>query len=135
MECVTICPSDIMHIDPAQGRAYNVEPQMCWECCACVKACPEAAIEIRGYADFAPMNHSVQPTRTDTHITWKIRMRGGDLKEFTFPIRTTKWGSIAAPQEAPEPPAEARAGELLSFEPDYLAVEALPTLARKPSAP
>ena len=29
--CVDICPSDIMHIDPVYRRAYNIEPNMCWE--------------------------------------------------------------------------------------------------------
>ncbi len=134
MECVKICPSDIMHIDPVQGRAYNIEPPMCWECYCCVKACPEAAIDIRGYADFAPLGHSVVPTRTPDRIQWKIRMLNGDTKEFVFPIRTTPWGSIRAPQEAPAPPAEALRSELLSFEPEYLAVDALPTLPRPASA-
>ncbi len=131
MECVKICPSDIMHIDPSQGRAYNVEPAMCWECYACVKSCPEAAIEVRGYADFAPLGHSVLPMRTADKIEWKIRMLGGEVKEFTFPIRTTPWGSIQAPQDTPAPTAEAVSSELLAYEPDYLAVEALPTLPRK----
>jgi adenylylsulfate reductase, subunit B len=131
MECVKICPSDIMHIDPSQGRAYNIEPAMCWECYACVKSCPEAAIEVRGYADFAPLHHSVQPTRTADKIEWKIRMRNGELKEFVFPIRTTPWGSIRPPQDSPPPESESVASELLSFEPDYLAVESLPTLPRK----
>jgi adenylylsulfate reductase subunit B len=36
--CVDICPSDIMHIDPTYRRAYNIEPNMCWECYSCVKA-------------------------------------------------------------------------------------------------
>ena len=30
--CVDICPSDIMHIDTTYRRAYNIEPNMCWEC-------------------------------------------------------------------------------------------------------
>ncbi len=134
MECVKICPSDIMHIDPVQGRAYNIEPAMCWECYACVKACPEAAIDVRGYADFAPLGHSVVPMRTADRIVWKIRMLGGETKEFTFPIRTTPWGSIRAPQDAPEPTHDAARSELLSFEPDYLAVDALPTLPRPTTA-
>ena len=53
--CVDICPSDIMHIDPTYRRAYNIEPNMCWECYSCVKACPQHAIDVRGYADFAPL--------------------------------------------------------------------------------
>ena len=37
-QCVDICPSDIMHIDKTLRRAYNIEPNMCWECYSCVKA-------------------------------------------------------------------------------------------------
>ncbi len=55
-ECVDICPSDIMHIDKTLRRAYNIEPNMCWECYSCVKACPHHAIDVRGYADFAPLD-------------------------------------------------------------------------------
>ena len=58
--CVDICPSDIMHIDKTYRRAYNIEPNMCWECYSCVKACPQNAIDVRGYADFAPLGHSVR---------------------------------------------------------------------------
>ena len=47
--CVDICPSDIMHIDTTYRRAFNVEPNMCWECYACVKACPQFAIDCRGF--------------------------------------------------------------------------------------
>src|SRR6516225_7831824 len=36
-QCVDICPSDIMHIDTTYRRAFNIEPNMCWECYACVK--------------------------------------------------------------------------------------------------
>jgi len=42
--CVDICPSDIMHIDPIYRRAYNIEPNMCWECYSCVKAYPRTSI-------------------------------------------------------------------------------------------
>ena len=38
--CVDICPSDIMHIDENIRRAVNIEPNFCWECYSCVKACP-----------------------------------------------------------------------------------------------
>jgi len=90
-ECVDICPSDIMHIDPVYRRSYNIEPNFCWECYSCVKACPQHAIDVRGYADFAPLGHKVRVLREEQKgsISWKIRYRDGRLKEFTFPIRTT----------------------------------------------
>ena len=43
--CVDICPSDIMHIDETIRRAKNIEPNFCWECYSCVKACPNHAID------------------------------------------------------------------------------------------
>jgi adenylylsulfate reductase, subunit B len=129
MQCVDVCPSDIMHIDASQGRAFNVEPAMCWECFACVKACPEGAIDVRGYADFAPLGHRVVPNRTPDRIYWTIRMRDGSVKEFSFPTRKGKWGSIASPATEAAPLEAAYASELLAFEPDYLAVDELPSLS------
>ena len=52
--CVDICPSDIMHIDTTYRRAFNIEPNMCWECYSCVKARPQFAIDCRGYAASLP---------------------------------------------------------------------------------
>ena len=84
--CVDICPSDIMHIDSTYRRAYNIEPNMCWECYSCVKACPQHAIDVRGYADFAPLGHSVRVIRDEERgtIAWKIKYRNGTRKEFPF---------------------------------------------------
>ena len=45
--CVDICPSDIMHIDENIRRAKNIEPNFCWECYSCVKACPNHAIDVQ----------------------------------------------------------------------------------------
>ena len=82
--CVDICPSDIMHIDPTYRRAYNIEPNMCWECYSCVKACPQNAIDVRGYADFAPLGHSVRVIRDEEKgtIAWKIKYPERHGKEF-----------------------------------------------------
>jgi adenylylsulfate reductase subunit B len=30
--CMYICPSNIMHLDTTIGKAYNIEPDLCWEC-------------------------------------------------------------------------------------------------------
>ena len=51
--CVDICPSDIMHIDTTYRRAYNIEPNMCWECYSCVKACPQ----MRSTFEAMPISH------------------------------------------------------------------------------
>ncbi len=120
-QCVDICPSDIMHIDKTLRRAYNIEPSMCWECFACVKACPHQAIDVRGYADFAPLGSSVRVLRDEEKgtIAWRIKFRNGQKDmELLAPITTKPWGS-GQPKfaEMPSPSQEMRNSELLSFEP------------------
>jgi len=129
-ECVDICPSDIMHIDRTYRRAYNIEPNFCWECYSCVKACPQQAIDVRGYADFAPLGHSVRVLREEEKgmISWKIKYRDGRIKEFRFPIRTTPWGSIRPPADYSAPDATSFESSLLAHEPEALKVDTLPTL-------
>jgi len=46
--CMYICPNDLMVLDVDRMKAYNSEPDMCWECYNCVKICPTQAIEVRG---------------------------------------------------------------------------------------
>jgi adenylylsulfate reductase subunit B len=75
-------------------KAYNQEPDQCWECYSCVKICPQGAIEARHYADIVPLGGSVQPMRGSDSIMWTIKFRNGVVKRFKFPIRTTAEGSI-----------------------------------------
>lgn len=62
--CMYICPHDLMMLDKdgsATGhamKAYNQEPEQCWECYSCVKICPQQAIEARHYADIVPLGGS-----------------------------------------------------------------------------
>jgi adenylylsulfate reductase subunit B len=122
-----------MHIDPKYRRAYNIEPNFCWECYSCVKACPQHAIDVRGYSDFAPMHHKVRVLREEEKgsISWRIKFRDGRVKEFTFPIRTTPWGSIKPPSEYDRPDASALNSPVLAHEPEALKIDALPTLPAK----
>ncbi len=128
--CVDICPSDIMHIDPTYRRAVNIEPNFCWECYACVKACPQNAIDVRGYADFAPLGHSVRVLREEAKgtISWKIIFRDGREKNFESPIRTTEWGTIKSPADYERPSQDALKSQELAHETDGLNIEKLPAL-------
>ncbi len=127
-EGVDICPSDIMHIDPTTRRAFNIEPNFCWECYSCVKACPQNAIDVRGYAEFAPLGHSVRVRREPEKrtISWKIKFRDGREKNFVSPIRTTEWGSIKSPAEYESPMPDAFKTQELAHEPETLNVDSLP---------
>ena len=129
--CVDICPSDIMHIDKTHRRAYNIEPNVCWECYSCVKACPQNAIDARGYADFAPLGHSVRVLREEAKgtISWRIGFRDSREKNFESPIRTTPWGSIPSPADLPIPSKDALQSQELAHEPEALNIDGgLPAL-------
>ena len=116
-----------MHIDKTTRRAYNIEPNMCWECYSCVKACPHHAIDVRGYADFAPLGHSVRVDRDEEKgvISSRPRLRKGETDlNLLAPITTKPWGT-AIPQlkEAAEPTNEMRDSQLLYNEPKYIRMD------------
>jgi adenylylsulfate reductase subunit B len=98
--CQYICPNDLMVLEPeprpdGQKKAYNQEPDQCWECYNCVKICPQQAIEVRHYADIMPLGSSTIPLRGTDNIMWTIKFRDQKtIKRFKFPIRTTAEGSI-----------------------------------------
>ena len=85
---------------------------------------------MRGYADFAPLGHSVRTLREEAKgtISWRVEFRDGRVKEFVSPIRTTPWGSIPSPADLASPSAEALESQELAHEPDALHVESLPAL-------
>jgi len=115
-----------MHIDEKYRRAYNIEPDMCWECYSCVKACPQNAIDVRGYADFAPLGHSVRVQRDERKgtIAWRIKFRDGTEKNFLSPITTKPWGKhIPQLKNVSGPTQEQRDSQLLYNEPKYIRMD------------
>jgi|TARA_B100000315_G_C14360574_1_gene488267 adenylylsulfate reductase subunit B len=115
-----------MHIDKTYRRALNIEPNMCWECYSCIKACPQNAIDCRGYADFAPLGHSVRVLREEEKgtISWRIKFRDGRTKDFVSPITTKPWGeAIPRLADLEVPDEEALNNQLLCSEPEALNIE------------
>jgi adenylylsulfate reductase subunit B len=116
-----------MHIDPTLRRAYNIEPNMCWECYSCVKACPHHAIDVRGYADFAPLGHSVRVIRDEEKgvIAWRIKSRNGETDlNLLAPITTKPWGKfIPQLKDVSGPNQDQRNSQLLYNEPKYIRMD------------
>ena len=77
-----------MTVSLLTSQAINREPNMCWECYACIKACPEEAIQIRGYSDAVPLGATLTPQPRRKSIKWSIQFRGGEQKSFEYPTRT-----------------------------------------------
>jgi adenylylsulfate reductase subunit B len=80
--CQYICPNDLMTLNRDLMKAYNQEPEQCWECYNCVKICPQQAIEVRAYQDFAPLGANVIPMRGTDSIMWTIKFRNGSVDPY-----------------------------------------------------
>lgn len=124
--CQYICPNDLIALDKEQAKAYNQEPDACWECYSCVKICPQGAVAVRGYADFVPMGASVTPLRGTDSILWTVKFRDGTIKRFKFPTRTTPEGSIEPYKGLAQGKKEDLKSQTLAGEPEKLGVSELP---------
>ncbi len=125
--CQYICPNDLMVLNEDLKKAYNCEPEMCWECYNCVKICPTQAVEIRGYADFMPLGATVSPMRSTDSIMWTVKFRNGTLKRFKFPTRTTAEGT-AVPDGGFATGTEDLKSPILYTEPESSGMSEIPTL-------
>ena len=117
--CMYICPNDLMVLEPNSMKAYNQEPDQCWECFSCVKICPTQAIEVRGYSDFVPLGSSIMPMMGTEDVMWTCKFRNGLIKRFKFPIRTTEEGK-AAPSGGFETAHDDLNSQTLAQEPEAL---------------
>jgi adenylylsulfate reductase subunit B len=115
-----------MVLDVDAMKAYNQEPEFCWECYSCVKICPQQAMDVRGYADFVPMGASVVPLRGSEDIMWTVKFRNGTIKRFKFPIRTTDEGTAVPDGGFPEGPGDLNDQNLWT-EPQSGGLDVLPT--------
>ena len=92
-----------------------------------MKACPHHAIDVRGYADFAPLGHSVRVHRDEENgtIAWRIKFRNGKKDmELLAPITTKPWGTgFADLAKEAAPGKEMVDGELLYNEPKYVRMD------------
>jgi adenylylsulfate reductase subunit B len=125
--CVYICPNDLMILDPSSSKGLNQEPELCSECYACVKRCPQNAIHVRGYADFVPLGAEVQPHYVDGQIQWDITFRDGRTQQFRFPVRTTPEGTANAHEGLAAADMSLLRRPILFGEPGNLEVDHVPT--------
>ena len=135
--CVYICPNDLMTLDVEQNKGFNQEPELCSECFACVKLCPQEAIQARGYADFVPLGALVQPHRTDIDgienggLQWEVVFRDGRRFDFTYQSRTRPAGSVVVYEGFTEDPVGDLGNQSLAGDSQWLGVARLPVPAAK----
>ena len=111
--CVYICPNDLMILHPALNKGVNREPEMCSECYACVKLCPQDAIG---------------PTRVEQGLRWTVRFRDGRELQFTYPSRSTPVGSSTPYTDFTEDLVQDLRTQALAGDSLWRGVDRLPTL-------
>jgi len=68
--CEEICPGDLFYRE--NGKARLREPSECWDCCACVKACPCEALSIESLLPASELRHRLSARIKADYILWKM---------------------------------------------------------------
>lgn len=83
--CENICPGNLMVLEDSNSRAYCRSARDCWDCMACVKACPVQALEVRIPYQLGYYPAKLIPEVSRTEIVWTCSDIYG--KEETFKVK------------------------------------------------
>jgi adenylylsulfate reductase subunit B len=84
--CEEICPGDLFYRN--DGKAHLREPSECWDCFACVKACPCEALCIELPAKISKSRHRLSACIKNGYILWTMHDQQGNLiNQCTIPNR------------------------------------------------
>ncbi len=86
--CEEICPGDLLYRD--NGKARLREPSECWDCFACVKACPCEALSIGLLLPKSTLRNRLAARIQTEYILWKMYdHRGSIINQCRIPNRIT----------------------------------------------
>ena len=74
--CEEICPGDLFYRE--NGKAALREPAECWDCFACVKACPREALSIELPFQISESRHRLSARFNNNHIVWSMSDADGN---------------------------------------------------------
>lgn len=82
--CVECCPGDLLFINK-QGQSEIRNSAECWDCMACIKMCPNGALETQLPFMLAGPGASLQPKLSKDRIRWICKDTQGRIEEFEIP--------------------------------------------------
>lgn len=95
--CVRVCPGDIVAKDFEREKSFLRCDGECWDCYACVKACPRNAIQVElPYALARRQGRLLLRDHDDTGVLWEIHWPDGRVERLHRPAH------VAVAQEAAE---------------------------------
>ena len=81
--CVRICPGNLLKTG-SSGPAEIREPGDCWDCTACVKACPCQAIALYLPAQIGGHGATLKARQFRDKTIWTCRRPDGKAEEFNI---------------------------------------------------
>ena len=85
--CEMACPGDLMLRDEETGKAFCRSTRDCWDCMACVKICPQGAIETKIPYQLGYHPAKLIPTMGINKITWTCVDINGNIERFIVKTR------------------------------------------------
>ncbi len=81
--CEEVCPGDLFY--RKEGKAVIREPADCWDCFACVKACPRSALSVGLPFQISEEKHRLTARVKKNTIVWKlVDCEDRDIISFTI---------------------------------------------------
>jgi adenylylsulfate reductase subunit B len=84
--CEAICPGDLLY--RKNGKAVIREPADCWDCFACVKACPCSALWIELPFQISETKVRLSARIKNNRAEWNLLdKKGTSIAVYTIPIK------------------------------------------------
>ena len=97
--CNTACPGDLIFME-SNGKAEICSNADCWDCAACIKICPQQAIELKLPFEIAGKKGSLKARAYREKTVWTSQDKGGKEEVFETSARTeASLDTLISPEE------------------------------------
>ncbi|GAB6099984.1 ferredoxin family protein [Halanaerocella petrolearia] len=79
--CMRICPGNLLY-KTENNKAKIRDERECWDCGACVKECPNQAIEMYLPAEVGGRGSTLKAKNLGEEIIWTLQKADGSKEEF-----------------------------------------------------
>lgn len=97
--CELVCPGHCLEVNPGEQASLR-DPSECWDCAACLKACPREALELYRPLEMGGRGASLRARTMPDRVKWTCRQAGGRELIFTtirprlvYPSTSTSTGA------------------------------------------
>ena len=84
--CNMACPGDLIYMQ-TNGKAQITTNADCWDCAACIKICPQQAIDIRLPFEIIGTEATIKARALREKTIWTVQDKNGNEQIFETPAR------------------------------------------------